>query len=308
MPGSRDHGERTSGNPLDALKDEVQGTLKLLFRHVEQQSINLDIAADFTAYQTGFPCDVESVDLNPEEIAVSTDPIAILNGRVYATTAIDTLPEAQLSENAPCRIDPVACHEPVLEALQFDSLGIAFENVALTESREMPPEPVATKAHGLAVQGFDPPSSKNVSSESFKAKTYSLGNPLSKVRTLNTPRFYALPIKKTPIPPHRFPAELKELFREKLAEKAKTVKANVQLRIVYERMDMSLYAGIEQDAHGNLLCTPKNELLGRNAATHAAQALRKTAPAVSAYLVFGTRLDNKEDIRALVPYKEEAGQ
>jgi hypothetical protein len=117
------------------------------------------------------------------------------------------------------------------------------------------------------------------------------------------PRFYALPIRKNAIPPHRFSLTTREQFRKALAEKAKTSLANVQLKVVFERMYMALYASIQPDELGHYMCIPKSELLGRNRETPSSQALlnHQSAGTHATYLVIGIRLDNKEDIRTLVP-------
>ena len=116
-----------------------------------------------------------------------------------------------------------------------------------------------------------------------------------------TTKFYLLPLKKMPLQPNRFAPQAREAFRQALAEKVKTHPRNIQLRIIFERMHMPLYSSIAQDDHGQLLCTPKAEAVGRNQ-----EASRMNPPA--AYLVLGTRLDTKEDVRALVPVDAVAGK
>jgi hypothetical protein len=299
MRGSGHHpggGKRSLG---DKIRAEVDSALRLLFKDVPQRAVSVDVAGNMVSYQMGFGCEVVPAPLETPEIGVSDDPVSRLK-RASAAQSFALLPaEAPLSDNYPCTMTPALCHEPVLDALQPQWVSIHFESVSSVESRAWAVDGLETRAHSQTAETFIKPSSKALKPLDLQAAAHALEDSLPPLRTVNDPRFYALPIKKSPIPPNRFSASVRSAFRKALAEKARTHPNNVQLRIVYERMDMTLFAGIQQDEQGNLLCTPKNELIGRNQERYKG----KQSPSPM-YLVYGFRLDNKEDIRALVPTAE----
>ncbi len=288
-------GERP-GNPLADLKQEVLGTLKLLFRDIEQYSINCALPDNLTVYCTDIRPTVVEIPLDAPAPQVSGDPIQSLRQETETILA-PLLTEAKLSESSPCHFESVACHEPVFDEMDFEAVGVSFQNLTDGKSWAWEIDPVQTRPTATDIGQIARPNARQVLVESLNTQNFSFSDQLPKIRTMHTPRFYALPIRKSPIPPHRFPPELRERFRLALAEKAGVSQGKVQLKIVFEPMDMALYASIQQDEQGNLLCTPKNEVLGRN------QALMKQVPGAggTAYLVYGFRLDNKQDIRALVP-------
>jgi hypothetical protein len=296
MSGRGDQPRNRVDNPLGGLKEEVLSALKLLFKHVAQHPVDLDMSGHMTAYLTDIPTAVHAVPLETPTIRVSEDPIQSLRHEVQART-LPLLPEVRLADAAPCAFEPVASHEPVFSSMQFETTGISFENMAARKSKSLPVENLQAQSFRKKTEKPAPPGVEQISVGKFQTKDFSILEHVPKIRTMNTPRFYGLPIKKSPIPPHRFPADLRERFRQMLAEKAGTRTNNVQLKIVFEPMDMNLYASIQQDDHGNLLCTPRNELLGKNRT----QNKGISAEGGSAYLVYGSRLDTREDIRVLVP-------
>lgn len=283
----------------EAIKSEVNSALQLFFKNVEQHSIDTTLPVSMVAYVTEIPCQPINISLDVEEVAVSSDPISILKERTArGIHQLDLIPsEALLAENTPCEMTPALCHEPVIEPLTIQFHDIGFENMEPSESLECPIEVFSCEQFGQVIEAFTKPETASIQTPRWKVDTQGLLEAMPKFKSINDPRFYALPIKKAPIPPHRFSTEVKAVFRKALAEKAKTHANNVQLRVIYERMNMMFFASIQQDEQGNLLCTPKNELIGKNKNTH------KIAPNSlgNTYLVYGFRLDTKEDVRALVP-------
>lgn len=301
MFGSGHHGNHPDRRPLgEALKEEVLSTLRLLFKSVGHHPVELALPMSFTAYETSIACETTRVSLEAPPPEVSLDPVQALR-RQASTATLSLISEARLAEDTPCQLEPVLCHEPVLDEMTLDSTLITFENVTQVRQESWPVEVTAASAQGITPESFPAPRTGQLQDTVFRTSAKNLSDTLPRVRTQNNPRFYALPIKKVPIPPHRFPAEVREQFRKALAEKGKTNPANIQLKIVFERMDMSIFSTLQQDEQGNLLCTPKNELLGRNRETQSAQNLLRHQAVGGAYLVFGFRLDTKEDLRALVP-------
>lgn len=308
MSGSGHH----DGNPLERkkagqnIKDELLSTLKLLFKTAEHHAVNLTIEPDLTHFLLGLTCETEDVGLNPPDLTVSEDPIRTFNEQGAHTKTLPLLEEAQLAENSPCHIEPGLCHEPVFEEMVFDSAGISFDNLALADTASWPAERIQTQAIPHPFEKVGVPKALTLPKEALDAKykiqSRSALEQLSQVKTRPDTRIYTLPIRKTPIPPHRFSLAAREKFRQALAEKAKTNAANVQLKVIFERMHMALYTSIQPDETGNLLCIPKSELIGKNMENRVSQAMLSAAAAQEAmYLVVGVQLDNKADIRALVP-------
>lgn len=296
MRGSWNHPDGDNRSLGEKIKAEVDSTLRLLFKDVPQHSISTDLTGGMTVYLTEIGCETLAVSLDAAEPAVSDDPVTALK-QTYRTQSLGLLPtEALLSDSYPCEMEPVLCHEPILEEMKLAWTDITFENVSLTASHEWAMNSMSTRSLSQSAEKFEKPGTKSLKSQEFRTISHSLSDTLPPMQAVNDPRFYALPIKKSPIPPNRFSPVAKEIFRKALAEKANTHPNNVQLRIVFERMDMTLFAGIQQDEQGNLLCTPKNELIGRNHDLHKGKTASSTM-----YLVYGFRLDNKEDVRALVP-------
>ncbi len=308
MSGSGHHG----GGPLDRkktgqnIKEELLSALKLLFKSAEHHVVNLTIEPELTHYLLSIGCETEDVALSPPNIEVSEDPIRAFRQQAIKTATLPLLNEAQLADNSPCHIEPGLCHEPVFEEMDLNSAGISFENLELGNIQHWPVEKSQARNIKHPFEKLETPKTQGIAKEVLNAnlevKSHSALEAFAKVKAHQDSRLYALPIRKTPIPPHRFPLAAREKFRQALADKAKTNPANVQLKVIFERMHMALYTSIQPDEAGNLLCIPKSELLGKNMENRASQAMLSAASAQEAmYLVVGVQLDNKADIRALVP-------
>ena len=308
MSGSGHH----DGGPLEGkkagqhIKDELLSALKLLFKSAEHHAVNLTIEPELTHYLLGIGCETEDAPLSLPDWAVSEDPIRAFQQQAIKTATLPLLSEAQLAESSPCHIEPGLCHEPVFEEMNFNSAGISFENLELGNIQRWPVEKPQARSIKHPFEKVGSPKTQGITKEmlsvSLEIKSRSALEQFGKVKLLEDSRLYALPIRKTPIPPHRFPLAAREKFRQALADKAKTNPANVQLKVIFERMHMALYTSIQPDEAGNLLCIPKSELLGKNMENRASQAMLSAAAAQEAmYLVVGVQLDNKADIRSLVP-------
>lgn len=303
MLGSWHYPDGRDKRPLGyKIKAELESTLRLLFKNVPQYDVPVALDGRMTVYLTDLDCETVNVSLDSPEVAVSFDPIAALKSEQKVLSK-DLLPQrAVLSDACPCDFEPALCHEPVLDEVMPEWQLVTFENVVLTQAKGFPVEGMETRSMSQGVTAFAKPGTKAIEPEVLKTRTQGLQDALSPSGTRNDPRFYALPIKKPPIQPNRFPTKIKAIFRKVLADKTNTHPNNIQLRVVFERMDMTLFANIQQDEHGNLLCTPRNELIGRNQD----KKQRKDPRSSNLYLVYGFRLDNKEDIRALVPISSQA--
>lgn len=302
MPGNGNHDNQRGGNPLgNKVKEELLSALRLLFKSVETHDENLSFQPDTTFYVTTIPADVMPVDLQAPHAIVSDDPIGLFREQAFQSQHLALLKTAELAPNAPCHMEPALCSEPVFDEMDFEAIGISFENMVVGSPYYWPITPFATQPKEQPIQKLDKPASKALPVELDNTKSHSALEQLSSVKARQHPRFLALPICKVSIPSHRFTLAQRERFRQALAEKAGTHPANIQLKVVFGRMHMPLYASIQPDDQGNLLCIPKGELLGKNMEMPSSKALLTASSRDITYLVIGVRLDTKADIRALVP-------
>ena len=301
MSGRRHSDQHTGDSPLgDKIKAEVLSALKLLFKSVEHHVVSLVLPARVTAFVTDIAADSVSVGLSSPSPQVSDDPIRILNALELPVWTATLLESPPLAQGAPCHWEPVLCSEPVLEEIQLASVGVPLE--AHTQTWPMTSEPIRIQQKPIGKLAA-PEVKQHVDAQPLLARSRIGLASLSDVGVKNTARYYALPIRKASIPPHRFSMAVREKFRQALADKAGTHEGNVQLKMIFERMNMGLFSAIQADDAGSLLCTPKSELLGRNSETQVGQALLRQlcAGSEASYLVLGVRLDNKAELRALVP-------
>lgn len=305
MSGRRDSEQQPGGNPLGGkIKDELLSALKLLFKSAEQHAVDMALPCGLTVFVTDIDSQVVDVSLNTSEPVVSEDVVQEMRRRELPTRKLTLIESTPLAVGAPCHWDFVLCNEPVFDEMQFESVGVNLDNMQVVKTVTWPVSGAPIKLQKQPVGKLPAPSVKSWSeARPFATKSRSLLDNISRVNVRNTPRYYALPIRKAAIPPHRFSPAMREKFRQALAEKAGTHEGNVQLKMIFERMNMGLYSAIQADDSGSLLCTPKSELLGRNAETSAGQAMmhQLSVGSEASYLVMGVRLDNKTDIRALVP-------
>ena len=78
--------------------------------------------------------------------------------------------------------------------------------------------------------------------------------------------------------------------------------AGIQLQMIYDRLDMSLFASLDRDERNHLLCYPRPEATKPDHAGKPAPIRKKPRPgSPGAYLVFGLRVDTGEGVRALIP-------
>lgn len=303
MPGSWNHPDRAR-QIGQRIHDEVRSALQLLFRQVNQHAIPIRLDTPWTSYLTAIPGHVVPVPLQPPDFAVSSDPVRILRERQPAVTLLNLPQTAILAPDSPCHFEPVSTQEPVFSAETAVSQTVPLDNLRQPPAcGQWPVLPLLGRETGQAIPAIHPPHAIQAPIETWTAHAHPLRQErFQQPHTHHSARFYALPVRKAAIPPHRFPLAQREKFRQALAEKAQTTPKNIQLRIVYERMDMSLYSALQQDEQGFLLCTPRAELLGKNR-NHpgSRKLLTQHALGSNTYLVFGTRLDTREDIRALVP-------
>ncbi|WP_373532648.1 hypothetical protein [Vampirovibrio sp.] len=288
------------------IQAEISSALRLLFKSVGQQAVDISITPPLTLYVTQMTCENYSVGLEQPPIQISEDPIQALSQPAQSVNFLPLIENVSLAADAPCHIQPVLCLESAIEPTDAVITGIAFENVRFTSSHQATLEPMTTEIWHKDVDGFTRPAVRPLNVGKFKANSQSMSDQAPQAKVREHPRLFCLPIRKMPIPPHRFSQAVRDIFRAALAEKADTKASNVQLKVVFERMNVAFYTSIQQDEQGHLLCVPKNELIGKNAQSKTGQALldRLDQNTENAYLVVGFRLDNKQDIRAMVPVNQ----
>lgn len=291
MSGSRDHFP-------EKLKRELQSTLMLLMKSLGHHAVDLTLPVTLTIFQIALSAKsyTAPVRVRPPE-SYTTQPLK--RSIEVQIGALDL--EAHLVEGGACAFDVVTHAERPLNELQPALHAVGFASMVARASRKLVidaieparvmAEPVSMKLSDEAAQARAtsiqpiPAVSRRIALEEVYQRSRPIPSPL-----------FGLPLRKIPVPPHRFSVALKERFKRTLAEKNKTHAANIQLNIIFDKMDMSLFASISQDEYGHLLCHPKPEHLGKNAPN--AKTRFEGAPA---YLVFGTRLDTGESVKALVP-------
>ncbi len=277
--------------------------MRLLFKSVSQQAVDVRIQAPLVSYLTELTTDTIGVPLEKPDIQVSDDPIRWQREHLPSCQALPLLHTVPLAAEQPCTLAPVLCNASVIEAADASLHQVDFHNVQWTKAHRAPLEPIQTQSRQGRWLRFTQPGSRTIPIPPIKARGASLKEQALATQARENPRFFALPVRKTPIPPFRFPPEIRERFRQALAEKAGTTPGNVQLKVIFQRLNVALYTTVQQDEQGHLLCVPKNELMGRNLLNKSGQMLlnRLHQNSENTYLVVGFRLDNQKDIRTMVP-------
>lgn len=302
MPGSRDHPDGEINRPAGLggkLRKELEAALKLLFKTVACHGADLHLESPLTVYTMDIPCELHPVPLASQAPQISADPVSALKQapRVQGCP----LPEAQavVAAGGACQFSAVARQAPVFEARGVPVGSVRMGGVAARTGRwhaePIPPRPTGEipvpRQSAGRVSGLAP--------GHMQTGVRRVATRLGGQNAQGTGRFHLMALRKSPIPPHRFTPGQRDRFRQALAEKGRTVPANIQLKMVYARLDMTAFSSMQQDEHGTLLCVPKPEAVGRNAGSG------RRAPLV--YLVFGNRLDNQQSLRALVPIDTPEG-
>jgi hypothetical protein len=286
------------GDPLtDKILEEIRSTFALVFKNLRQTRVDVSLRAPVTIFNMVFPCQVFSLSLKFEAPRLHNPLFLKKNLRLQAVSFLEKGCEIR---HHPCQWQPTLLQMPALSQASQAWHQVTFENIARPKLQEKKATPFPKNQQKMVIP--PKPSLKVLQLQTVKdtlsAKRLDLKTFTPKAK-LTPSRLYCLPIHKAPVPLHRFSAEMKERFKKALAEKAKTTPANIQIKIVYDRMEMTQFGAMVQDTRGNLICTPKSELVGKN-------HLRSVAPHRASqpqlvYLVFGTRLDTQESLRALVP-------
>lgn len=327
MSGRRDHDGEPTFPFGEQLKSELRGLLALLLKNTARHRVTLLEMPGWTSYQTDFHTDVIDVDLQQSFVGVSpnavrfsaanapvkhmslltADTVGLHTGRHLPESRIRQVPALATEANPLRTMNP----EPLIANLSQDS------QLSLTKCESVPSHLWSVSVSTTNASPID---------TRFSGKVQSRASQVLPHRTLfqsDTTRMNRLAIRKRPVPLHRFSLAMRQRFRQALAEKSGAAFEQIQLLLVFDRMDMTLYSSILKDEQGDLLCTPKTALQSTISAkkhaspprgierwrerTRAEEQQERTATPdslLNAYLIIGLRLDTKQEIRALIPMSD----
>jgi len=286
----------------DNLGDVIRKELASLFAPLADnapQSVPLGMAAQVTYYSLSPDCPVNYVALETPVPKVS-EGLGELSPSEFAHRYPLLPAEADLA-SVSCAMAPVMCHAPLLEPGQAVLHGVSFESMKRCESHAVSLGQWDSNTLPVKSLSSPVPLAKTKKLEAKKPVARQNQRPVSTIKTKAwdcPPNLWGLPMSRTPIPTHRFSTQMKDRFRQTLAQKANTSTANIQIRLVFDRMNMALFQNIEQDKQGRLMCYPKSKYIGKNWATYIQEAER-----MPMYLVFGTVISSGQNINALVSGK-----
>jgi len=285
------------GHLGDKLRQELAALVSDIKKDVQAHDIEFGIDCDLVFYPTTPACSTESITFEAPALTVHK---ALKLFETSTTHQTNLLQQANIVA-IPCEFKNVILKAPVMSANDVVCREVSFQNLGTPKAKkfEPAPHPIAKpnthtetlKTLRASVSGWDIPK--------LKTTTRMQENARLRARSQVIPaKFWTMPIRRNPIPPHRFTTEQKTRFRQALADKASTNPANVQIKVIFDRLTMSMFSAIDQDDRGNLMCTPRAELLGKNS--------NKLPPQPATYLVMGSRTDTGAPIRALVPMDGDA--
>lgn len=287
MPGGRHLG--------DKLRQELAALVSDIRKDVQAHTITFEIQADLVYYPTRPSCQTQHISFEAPLIPVHQSD---LNTETKPVHRLDLVPQASLKD-IPCHFEQIALNEPIFSANNITCHPVSFENLGKAKIQYPTPKPfpiakprtqqqavpkLATLPRSWSLQGLKT-ISRNQNTEKLRAR-----------HQVMPAKLWMLPIRRSPLPPHRFTTEQRDRFRTALAEKSGTSPNNVQIKVIFDRLTMSMFSAIDQDERGNLLCSPKAELLGKKAGLLPQQT--------TTYLIMGSRIDTGASIRALVPSEE----
>lgn len=283
MSGSGDH----LPNQLipDRLRKELAAILAPMKAYTPQGA-DLHVNAPLTVFETRIPCPIRRVTAHMAT-AVSRNTCASFReeGMAKATLPVPMGFSAVGLYSTPCAF----LTRPVRAATRIAGETIPVKQVDFRPESAVLGDYWAFETIGKSRIRQEQPGAFNTASRPHQL------NQLQAVSRTGLHRLRQLPLQRTAIPPHRFSSDKRRYLREQLAKKTGTHPGNVTLQVVYDRLDMSLFASIDKDDRGHLLCYPKTD----------ASSLKKAKAGQGAYLVFGTRVDTGDTLRALIPPMEK---
>ncbi|MGE0199607.1 MAG: hypothetical protein AB7P76_01425 [Candidatus Melainabacteria bacterium] len=286
MSGSRDH---FTGK----LKQELLSALSLLFRQVDTHpvSTNLREECHLVAMPTAFSEPETTNRLASEHHAIlpGTHGVTFFWQNPHSVVSLPLITAEVRGEETMlpgCAGAPeLTCH-----TVTFDATNTAVPRNwdPDRQSLNSPANAIETRLKPLHNDGVY---EKPIATWQTRVHQRTVEDMAAKIHRL-AERAWRLPIARRPVPVHRFSNAEQLILKRQLSEKMKTVPANITLSLVFEYMDMTLFAGVQQGNMGELLCEPKppTGLPGRD-----------TGHSANFFLVIGTRTDTREVVKTLVP-------
>lgn len=285
------------GHLGDKLRKELAALVSDIRKDVHAHAVDFGIDCNLVFYPTTPTCNTDSITFEAPKLQIH-DALDHFQTQVVHNT--DLLSQTTVLD-IPCIFENVILKAPILTANDVICHNITFSNLGKATPKTFEPKPHPIAKPKTYAQSLLTLKSATQAWIVTKLKTISRVQDNTRIRVRNqvTPaKLWTIPIRRSPIPPHRFTTEQKTKFRQALADKASTNPANVQIKVIFDRLTMSMFSAIDQDDRGNLLCTPRAELVGKQAV--------KLPPQPTTYLVMGSRTDTGAPIRALVPMDGDA--
>lgn len=304
MSGDGNHrSSKLSSDHLTAqLRKKLASALMPVTQNMEANPVQVDLTPPVYLKPLRVPCVVQ-------ETSYSAAPPLLHNPLDEWYEASTILNEMVLLEetlefnHVDCDFNAVIQYETPIAATKIESYTVLFDDVKKVKlrNRELKLKgAVGAKQNAWPVVEFKTTQQSVDIPEAQKIRTRDkkVGGFRNK-QTKMPGKYWALPIKKKAISPLKINRELREEMREALAKKANTSGNNIQIRVIYERMDMASVATIDQDDDGNLLCFPKPDAIkkAKNGSVNHKQM---------DYLIFGMRMDTQEVVKALMPMPESS--
>ncbi len=293
----------------DKILTELRAAFSLLSKQLRIFAWPTSIDSELTVF---------SADFHPvlHGVLIEAPPVSVVDAwRQHGSVAVSVQEEplvkqAVLSPEASCDWQTVACYEPLVDETLPSVTGISFDRIANPLQFGWPVEPLYGEIPEIQSEEWQ---NWRVTPETLTQSRMiitTLMEATSQARRLDQflarvspvkPQWVAMPLTKTPIPPHRFGAKMKDRFRKALAEQAGIRVSHVILKLVYDRVNPVLFRSIKMAEQDALLCTPKQELIGRFRDERQFSRIKTGYH----YLVVGIRLDTKATIQAMVILDDE---
>lgn len=274
---------------------DIKETLRLHFKHVQSYGTT-DLGMDVTTVLYDFSVEINTYGGEVEGIPCISSPLPLSINSI--THDLKTQIQATISGGETLDPQPVICSEAILSPLITITHPVpSLEKTPKTHQGQLGGFHIS-KVHGISGQQAQIPAPKRILSADFSKflnpKTFGVKNLRFRTRSWRKPG-HPFPVIRRPIPPHRFAVALRNLFRDKLAERAQLKPHQVQISHVFDRVYLGLYQSIRQATDGSLILTLKqpSELKG--------QSHEKK----SVYWVMGHPMSNpRAPIQVIIPMDE----
>lgn len=304
------------------VKAELAGILRLLLRNAVRHSVPLLTSPAWTVFRINFLADSVTVLPSLPRVRVSPNVVSFMTDACPAvglTTSVPLLSPnmARLRRDAG-RPTGTLRRMPILAVANLTvnhrTQQDCFILPHIIRKQEWCPEFLHEEARVMRIPTITPVM-KRLSARLATVRRAAPVLPYH-LRSRSDDRAFALPIRKAPVPLHRFSLSARQRFRRALAEQSGAPADQIQLLFVFDRLNLGLYAAIRQDERGCLLCVPKRDEIRTEKRSRervrfvSRNRSRSGSPSTDTtdvfYLIIGLRLDTGREIRALASPCEDA--